>query len=72
MNVEANLVTKLGKSSILPVAIGYQTQLAANVAALKGAGVEADTGLLAEVSAEITKLKAGLATLADARIGSRG
>jgi glutamine synthetase len=64
--VEANLTLEMGTTTILPAALRYQTELASNVAALKAAGVEADTSTLLQVSAPIAELKAGLATLADA------
>ena len=47
----------------------YQTELATNVAALKAAGVEADTSTLEAVSAPIAALRAGLADLAAAVAG---
>ncbi len=66
VSVEANLTLEMGQTTILPAAIRYQTELAANVAALKAAGVEADLSSLEEISAPIADLKAGLVTLADA------
>ena len=49
--VEANLTLEIGTTTILPAALRYQTELAANVAALKAAGVEADTSTLRDGSA---------------------
>ena len=43
ITVEANLTGEMGHTIILPAAMRYQTELAQNVAALKAAGVEADT-----------------------------
>ena len=45
ISVEANLTLEIGNTTILPSAMRYQTELAGNVAALKAAGVEADTSL---------------------------
>lgn len=63
VSVEANLTLEIGTTTVLPAAIRYQTELAANVAALKAAGVEADLSTLQTVSAPIADLRAGLATL---------
>ncbi|ADT98685.1 glutamine synthetase [Mycolicibacterium gilvum Spyr1] len=67
--VEAKLSLELGTTMILPAAVRYQTELAQNVAALKAAGVTADTTLLQEVSAPIAQLTAALATLKSALSG---
>ena len=66
ISVEANLTHEIGTTTILPAALRYQTELATNVAALKSAGVEADTSTLEAVSAPLAALRAGLASLADA------
>jgi len=66
INVEANLAKKISKTIILPAAIAYQTQLAANVAALEAAGVTASKSLLQDVSGLIAKLEAGIAKLEEA------
>jgi glutamine synthetase len=65
--VEAKLALEIGTTIIQPAAIRYQTELAQNVAALKAAGVDANTsvlesvsGPLAELSAALTNLKAAL------------
>ena len=61
--VEAKLTVEVAGTSILPAAIRYQTQLAQNVAALKAAGVEADTSLLEAVTTPITALRKALTAL---------
>jgi glutamine synthetase len=65
IGVEARLTLELGSTVILPAAVRYQTELAENVAALKAAGVEADTTSLTQVSAPIAALRSALTTLAD-------
>ncbi|MBP6865105.1 MAG: glutamine synthetase III [Candidatus Didemnitutus sp.] len=65
--VEANIVTELVNTKFIPTAIRYQTELAQNVAALKAAGVEADTTLLAKVTALISELSQEMAALAKLR-----
>ena len=59
IGVEARLTLEIGATAVLPAAVRYQTELAANVAALKAAGVEADTAALQEVSAPIAELRDG-------------
>ena len=66
VNVEAKLATKIAKTMILPAAMRYQTKLAENVAALKAAGVSADTALLTQVTKLIGELNAGLGALESA------
>jgi glutamine synthetase len=66
IGVEARLSLEIGATAILPAAVRYQTELAANVAALKAAGVDADTASLEQVSAPIADLRAALAALKDA------
>jgi glutamine synthetase len=63
IDVEAELTLEMANTIILPAAIRYQTELAANVVALKGVGLEPDTTTLDEVSGKITELRAGIATL---------
>ncbi|UFS60207.1 glutamine synthetase III family protein [Subtercola endophyticus] len=63
IGVEARITLEVGATSVLPAAVRYQTELAANVAALKAAGVEADTDALLAVSGPIADLKTGLAAL---------
>ncbi len=72
IGVEARLSLEIGATAILPAAVRYQTELAANVAALKAAGVEADTSSLEAVSAPIADLRAALATLKDALAADAG
>ncbi len=63
VGVEARSVLEIGTTSILPAATRYQTELAANVAALKAAGVEADTTALGELTGLIGSLREALGTL---------
>ena len=63
VNVEANLTTKLAKTTILPAALRYQKQLADNVVAVKAAGVTPDTTVLGKVTELIAKLQAGITGL---------
>jgi glutamine synthetase len=63
ISVEANLTLEMGTTVILPAAVRYQTELAQNVAALKAAGVSADTSTLETVSGPIADLRAGLTAL---------
>ncbi len=63
ISVEANLTGEMGRTVILPAAMRYQTELANNVAALRAAGVEADTSLLQAISAPIAELTSALAAL---------
>ena len=65
ISVEANLTLEIGNTTILPAAMRYQTELAGNVAALKAAGVEADTSLARGVSPPVADLRQRLLTLAD-------
>jgi glutamine synthetase len=61
--VEAKLAVEIGSTIILPAAIRYQTELAQNVAALKAAGIEANTAVLQAVTGPINELETGLSTL---------
>ena len=63
VNVEANLVTEIARTKILPAVMRYQTELAHNVAALKAAGCKPDAALLNQVSEGIDDLKKALGTL---------
>jgi glutamine synthetase len=63
VGVEANLTLEIGSTQILPAAVRHQTEMALNIGALKGAGVEADTTALVEFSTTVAELKAGLAML---------
>jgi glutamine synthetase len=64
VSVEAKLTLEIAGTIVLPAAVRYQTELAANVAALKACGVEADLSDLEAISGPIAQLRAGLATLA--------
>ncbi|OZC95499.1 glutamine synthetase type III [Rhodococcus sp. 06-235-1A] len=62
--VEARLTLEMGQTSVLPAAVRYQTELAQNVSALKGAGVDdVDMTALQAVSAPLSELRAALAML---------
>ncbi|KRE34663.1 glutamine synthetase [Mycobacterium sp. Soil538] len=63
IGVEAKLALELGTTVILPAAVRYQTELAQNVATLKAAGMAADTTLLEAVSGPIAELTAALGSL---------
>jgi glutamine synthetase len=63
IDVEANLTLEMANTQILPASLRYQTELAANVAALKAVDIEADISTLSEVSSSITSLRAGIARL---------
>jgi glutamine synthetase len=63
INVEARSTYALGETTILPSAVRYQTELAANIGALKAAGVHSDTTQLETLSSSISALRAGLALL---------
>ena len=60
INIEAQLTAQIAKKQILPACLRYQTQIAASVAALKGAGVEppaSQVGLLNDLTATIATLQ---------------
>ncbi|MCW2530359.1 MAG: glnA [Pseudonocardiales bacterium] len=63
IGVEARTTLEIGNTSVLPAAVRYQTEVALNIGALKGAGVEVDTAPLDEVSTPITALRGALSTL---------
>jgi glutamine synthetase len=63
IGVEAKLMLEMGSTVILPAAVRHQTEVAQNVAALKAAGVEADTTPLTEVTVPLTELRTALAGL---------
>ena len=65
IGVEAKTTLEMGSTIILPAAIRYQTELANNLLALKGLGVEYDTSTFDAVSAGIAALRAGIAELRD-------
>ncbi|HEX3425223.1 MAG TPA: glutamine synthetase III, partial [Acidimicrobiales bacterium] len=66
IGVEARLTLEMANTVILPAAMRYQTELAANAAALKAIGAEADTGTLDEVSAAVKALRSGILGLRQA------
>lgn len=70
--VEAKLALEIGSTVVLPAAVRYQTELAQNVAALKAAGLAADTGLLEAVSTPITALVGALTSLKEALANAEG
>lgn len=70
INVEANLTSDLAKTTILPAAVRFQTELASNVAALKAAGVEADTTDLLAASDLVGALRSSIAVLQSAQAGA--
>ena len=72
IGVEARLTLEIGSTLILPAAVRYQTEVAANLGALKAAGVEADISTLAEVTAPLTELRAALADLRAALAADAG
>jgi glutamine synthetase len=72
VNVEAKLTLEMGSTVILPAAMRYQTELAANVATLKAAGLEPDTTMLEAVSAPISELTGALTTLKTAMAAHGG
>jgi glutamine synthetase len=63
IGVEARLTLEMANTVILPAALRYQTELAANVAGLSAVGIEADRSTLDEVSEAIKALRAGIADL---------
>ena len=70
--VEALSTLEIAQTSVLPAAMRYQTELAGNVAALKAAGVEADTTLLSGVSTPLAALTSSIAALRTALEGDHG
>jgi glutamine synthetase len=72
IGVEARSTYEIATTSILPAATRYQTEVATNMAALKGAGVEVDTAPLSEITTPLTALRSGLATLKGALAGWTG
>jgi glutamine synthetase len=63
IDVEAELTLEMANTIILPAAVRYQTELAANVSALKKVGIAADTATLDQVSGHITALRSGISGL---------
>ncbi len=69
VGVEARLTLEIGTTTVLPAAVRHQTEVALNLGALRGAGVEPDTSPLDAVSVPLADLRAALATL-DAALGA--
>jgi glutamine synthetase len=63
IGVEAKLALEIGTTIILPAAIRYQTELAQNVLALRGAGLPPSMTALESVSGRLAELESGLAEL---------
>jgi glutamine synthetase len=63
VGVEARLTLEIGTTSVLPAAVRHQTEVAQNIGALRGAGVEADTSVLDEATRPLTELRLALARL---------
>jgi len=72
IGVEARLMLEIGRTTVLPAAVRYQTELALNLGALKAAGVEPDTASLDEVSAPLADLRVALAALVQALAADGG
>jgi len=72
IGVEARLMLEIGRTTVLPAAVRYQTELALNLGALKAAGVEPDTASLDEVSAPLADLRVALAALVHALAADGG
>ena len=66
IGVEARTTLEMGTTVVLPAALRYQTELATNLAALHSVGVATDTGMLDDVSALVTSLRAALLVLRSA------
>ena len=67
--MEAAAVLKMASTAVLPAGVRFQTELAANAAALRGVGLEADLGLLEQVSTALRDLAAGIEVLTVATTG---
>ena len=66
INIEAQITAQIAKKQILPACLRYQTQVAAAVAALKGAGVEppaSEVDALKELTSLISSLQTRSAEL---------
>jgi glutamine synthetase len=72
IEVEARLTLEIANTVVLPAALRYQTELAANVVALKGAGIEADTSTLDEVTTSLKALRAAIAVLRSGLLADHG
>lgn len=63
INTEAQLTLEIAKTSILPAALTYQSQLAGLAVSLKTLGKEPSTGLLDSVLSMTSALEAGISAL---------
>jgi glutamine synthetase len=66
INIEAGLTAQIATRQILPAALRYQTEVAASIAALKSAGVEASStqkSMLSELTKTIDELQSSAAKL---------
>ena len=63
VHVEAKLAYEIGSTIVLPAATRYQTEVALNIGALKGVGVDADVAPLADITEPVVALRAALGTL---------
>jgi len=72
VSVEAKLTLEIGSTKVLPAAVRFQTELALNLQALRGAGVEADTSSLDAVSIPLAELRAALGVLGKALAADHG
>ncbi len=70
--VEAKETAEIAKTMILPAAIRYQGELAGTAAALKTAGIDAPTPLLADVTELVGELSSALSTLEAGIAGMHG
>src|SRR3989304_10140207 len=60
VNLEANLVLKLGRTLIFPAAIRYQSELATTCASLKAVGYTFDTNTLDQITVLVKELQDSL------------
>ncbi len=63
IGVEARLTLEIATTVVLPAALRYQTELAANLATLSAVGIDGDRSTLEEVSSALTSLRSGIALL---------
>jgi glutamine synthetase len=61
--LEARISLRMAKTTILPAALRYQSELSATAANVKAAGLSPDLSLLQEVSGSIGELQAAIAKL---------
>ncbi|MBN2526658.1 MAG: glutamine synthetase III [Deltaproteobacteria bacterium] len=72
INVEAKLMTKIGRTMIFPAAIRYQSELAKTCADLKAVGYKFDTNTLDKVTALVKELQDSLVALDKVMDGKKG